>query len=202
MKRILFLLVLSILSMGISFAQIRLGATAGLNASSYNESGGESMSYGFKAGIQAGIIADFCITKKFSVMPELLFSQHGVKYKSYEVYTTLNYLRLPLNLAYKYDIGDGSLLFVFAGPYVGYGLSGNTSSKVKGTKIEFPDINFGSKEDDLKQVDYGINIGIGYEFEKVFFKIQYNHGLSDLHNLESIKRKNVNITISAGYYFL
>jgi len=223
MKKILFLLVLSILSVGISFAQTktRVGVTAGLNVSKFNASGEGAPSFDFKAGFQAGVVADFGITDKFSIMPELLFAQRGTKYSELidddvtgSFSMTLNYLQLPINAAYKFDVGNGSKLFVFAGPYFGYGVSasGKITGKSQGVEVGVPfTVKFGSNPDNandedmavyLKSFDVGVNVGVGYEYEKIFCKLQYNHGFSNLLNDSgSASMKNMNIAVSVGYYF-
>ena len=209
MKKIILLGLMSILFVGITFAQTRIGITAGLNASNLNSSSdGYSESGDFKAGFQAGLVADFAITENFSVIPELLFSQRGAKAKDDSeglmkgVSLTLNYLQLPVNVAYKFDAGMGSKVFIFAGPYLGYGLSTSAKVKTGGVSISTPDaIKFGSGENDLKALDYGVNAGIGYQYEKIFFKLQYNLGLANLSNDSDYKLKNVNVAVTAGYFF-
>jgi hypothetical protein len=216
MKRILFAGILTILFVGVAFAQApKIGVTAGLNVSSVT---GDVEDVKFKAGFKAGVVADFAITENFSVIPELLFAQRGFKYEGAldeedisgkaTITTTLNYLQLPVNVAYKFDVGYGSKLFIFAGPYLGYGLS--TSMKAKGkadgveVTISIPDeykVNFGSKEGEFKTFDFGLNAGIGYQYEKIFFKLQYNLGLANMSNTKGTSIKNSNIGVSVGYFF-
>ena len=189
MKKIFFVGILSILSAGISFAQQpKIGVTAGLNVSNITVSGGGT-SNKFKAGFQAGVVADVDITDNFSIIPELLFGQRGCKSKVNDTSMTLNYLQLPINAAYKFDVGYGSQLLVFAGPYFVYGVSA-TNAK------------FGSNAGELKPFDFGINAGVGYQFEKIFFKLQCNPGLVNLSNYNGGSSvKNMNIAVTAGYYF-
>jgi len=219
MKKVLFIGILSILCVSASFAQARFGVTAGLNASKLSVSGVESeMSFDFKAGFQAGVLMDLSINKHFSIIPELLFSQRGVKFKTSEfggldfenldikasATMTLNYLQLPVNAAFKFDVGYGSKFFIFAGPYVGYGLSAKVKVKAsyENTKVSQSEkIKFGSGDEELNPLDFGINAGIGYQYEKVFFKLQYNHGLINLSNESEGKIKNMNVAVTAGYFF-
>lgn len=192
MKKILFVGILSVLFVGASYAQPKIGITAGLNVSNLIESGTYSASNNFKAGFQAGVVADFGITENFSIMPELLFAQRGCKYKDADLNSTLNYLQLPVNAAYKFDVGYGSKLFIFAGPYIGYAVSG---------KVGSADIKFGSADDEMKAFDFGLNVGVGYEYEKVFFKLQYNPGLINMSHYTDPSIRNTNIAVSVGYYF-
>ena len=199
MKKIFFVGVLSILCVSASFAQVRLGVTAGLNASKTVGSEDDE-STDFKAGFQAGVVADFGITENFSIIPELLFSQRGAKYEG--ISATLNYLQLPINAAYKFDVGYGSKLFIFAGPYLGYGISTKVSSKSEGISISLDDfLKFGSKEEEIKPLDFGVNVGLGYQYDKIFFKLQYNHGLSNMSNVDDYSSKNMNVAVTVGYFF-
>jgi len=211
MKKIFFTGILSILLVSASFAQVKVGVTAGLNVSNLVQSGADN---NYKAGFQAGVVADFGISENFSVIPELLFSQRGGKSKtnldlagnrvSMSESARINYLQLPVNAAYKFNVGNGSKLFVFAGPYFGYGLSGEMKNEIKsGGAImnTTGDIKFGSEEGEVKRFDLGINAGVGYQFNKVFFKLQYNPGLVNFSNVKNNSMKNTNIAVSAGYNF-
>ncbi|MCL1821946.1 MAG: PorT family protein [Prolixibacteraceae bacterium] len=206
MKKLLFVGILSILFVSASFAQVKIGLTAGFNTSRLLF---EDENTDFKAGFQAGVVADLGITPNFSVIPELLFSQRGGKEEFEEggtketSTTTLNYLQLPVNCAYKFDVGAGSKFMIFAGPYIGYGLSGKAkyAAEEDGEKFDdSADIKFGSDKD-LKALDFGVNAGVGYQYEKIFFKLQFNQGLSNLSNESSYKMKNQNIAVSVGYFF-
>jgi hypothetical protein len=209
MKKIFLAGILSILFVGISFAQSpKIGITAGLNVSNVNESGTDATSNDFKAGFQAGLVADFSITESFSIIPELLFGQRGYKTSGkvagvdFTQTTTLNYLQLPVNAAYKFNVGYGSKLFIFAGPYIGYGISAKASGgaeELGGIDIS-QDLKFGSNEA-LKAFDFGLNVGVGYQYDKVFFKLQYNQGLTNIYNIEGVTGKNQNIAVSVGYFF-
>ena len=223
MKRIFLTGFLSLLFVGVAFAETpRIGITAGLNVSniSFNESG-MTVKLNNKAGFQAGVVADFGISKNFSIMPELLFAQRGTKLDNFSIdgetsvslSTTLNYLQLPINAAYKFDVGNGSKLFVFAGPYFGYGLSTSGKVKAAGVGVDYNFFKFGSYNGTdlentdavyLKNFDFGINVGVGYEYEKIFFKLQYNPGLINMLNMGSGDNgsiKNTNFAVSVGYFF-
>jgi hypothetical protein len=216
MKKIFLTLILCGF-VGAMFAQgVKFGVTAGLNASSINLSDDEGVDIGYKAGFQAGVVVDLGITPNFSIIPELNFSQKGAKMTIAEAGTkadwnmTLNYLTLPINLAYKFDLGLDQKLMVFAGPYLGYGLS--TSNKVKAGGIEVNldevggddfNIKFGSKDENLKPFDFGLNAGVGYQYSNIFFKVQYNLGLANLIRTDGGDdyMKNSNVAVTVGYMF-
>ena len=210
MKKIFLSLVLCSF-VGAMFAQgAKFGITAGLNTSTVNTNNTEGAKVGYKAGFQAGVVMDLGITPNFSVIPELNFSQKGAKIsfdegEKVDWNMTLNYLTLPINLAYKFDLGMDQKFMIFAGPYLGYGLS--TSNKMKGGGIEIDpseygfDMKFGSTDEDLNPLDYGLNVGIGYQYTKIFFKLQYNLGLANLSRYEGDSMKNSNVAVTVGYMF-
>ena len=221
MKKIFFVDILSTLLAGAVSAQPRIGVTAGGTASNISRDNGQfTARCDWRFGFEAGVVADFGITNNFSVIPELLFAQRGTINTMRDKSTyTLNYLQLPVNFAYKLNVGHNSKLMVFAGPYAGYGLSGSLKGPVHisvgneslgSIDIKIP-FEFQTKEQDyenleelkmyFKPLDFGINAGLGYEVGNMFFKAQYNHGFTNYSNDKNVSFKNLNISISIGYFF-
>ena len=207
MNKIAMTLILSALIAGASFAQVKFGVTAGVNFSNTVWEDGRMNSKGsnnLRTGFQGGAVVDFSLNEKFSISPELLFTQRGSKGVLSEM--KLNYLQLPLNVVYKWSIGNRSKLLVFAGSYLGYGLSGELKKPVFNADDSswgsiYEDVSFGSKADELKTLDFGVNAGIGYQFRKMFLKFQFSPGLTNLSNIEAVISKNTNLAITTGYFF-
>ncbi|MDR1632508.1 MAG: PorT family protein [Dysgonamonadaceae bacterium] len=209
MKKIFLTLILCGF-VGAIFAQgVKFGVTTGLNVS--NESI-KLIKTDWKAGFQGGVFLDYAVTPQLSLVPELLFTQRGSKLNisitddngkmidsGYS--ETLNYLQLPVNVAYKFDLSNDQKLFPFAGAYLGYGLSGSVKFQRAGVESGNTKIKFGSAEDRMKRLDYGLNIGAGYQYDHIIFKLQYNHGLADLSNIKDRKIKNKNLAVTVGYLF-
>ena len=201
MKKILLTFVLCGL-VGVAFAQTNFGVTAGLNVSNETvKAGSLTLTPDWKAGFQAGVFMDYALTPQISLIPELLFTQRGMKMKEMfgekiDASLTLNYIQLPVNVAYKFDLGNEQCFFPFVGPYVGYAISGKDKM---GNESE--NIKFGSGEEETKPLDFGLNLGIGYQFEKIIFKLQYNLGLADLSNVPNVTCKNTNVALTVGYMF-
>jgi hypothetical protein len=200
MKKVILLAFIAVLSVVSANAQVKFGVTAGLNTSSVTGDYTEDVKY--KAGFQVGALLDYSISEKFSIIPELLFTQRGVKGEEPEGNLTItstinmNYLQIPINAAYKFDVAPDSKVLVFAGPYLGYALSG----KAKFGPIS-QDIEFGSKKGEVNPLDFGLNVGAGYQYSKIFFKLQYNLGLSNLGNVGNNSEHNSNIAVTVGYLF-
>jgi hypothetical protein len=199
MKKVILVILVALSAVTMNAQEIKFGVTAGLNLSNWS---GDDEDTKLKPGFQVGVVADYALTESFSIAPELLFAQRGWKAKEsgLSISTTLNYLQLPINALYKFNIADDSKFLVFAGPYFGYGLSGTMKAKYDG-ESESEDLKFGSDDDQLSAFDFGVNVGIGYQYNKFFIKAQYNLGLGNLSNDSDDSIKNTNIGISIGYLF-
>ena len=205
MKKIFLTLVLCSFA-GAMFAQgLKFGVTAGLNVSNeVTKLGPISLEPDWKAGFQAGVFLDYALTSNLSLVPELLFAQRGGILKpegGVSLTETLNYIQLPINLAYKFDLGNEQKFFPFAGIYLGYGISG-TSKEKGGIFSVSHDVKFGSGEnDDMKAFDYGLNLGVGYQYSHIIFRLQYNLGIANLSNVDDRIYKNKNFAATVGYMF-
>lgn len=175
--------------------ELKLGAKVGLNVSSLSNDDDISA----KAGLNIGFVAEYFVTEKFSIQPELLYSSQGGQYKNYEVnleeFTiaskdvkfNLNYINIPIMA--KYYVTNG--FNIQAGPQVGF----LTSAKFDGEDVK----------KNAQKVDFGVNFGLGYEFNAgVFFDARYNLGLSKV-NKEKVEgldnTKNGVFQVSVGYKF-
>ena len=51
------------------------------------------------------------------------------------------------------------------------------------------------------EFDFGVNAGLGCQFNNIFIKLQCNPGLYNYNNYEDTKVKNFNVAVTAGYFF-
>jgi len=114
-----------------------------------------------------------------------------------------NYIEVPINLVYKY----GGLQ-VFAGPYVAFGIWGNMKMdfSFEANNVDFDNEDFfdedsyklqpvwGTADDDVvedylddddvaelfRAFDCGLNLGIGYQVNKVLFNVGYSFGFVNM----------------------
>jgi hypothetical protein len=219
MKKIFFTLVLYIIFFGTTtMAQSRYGLTAGMEFSKYSINYLENAELDLRSGAKIGVLMEYAVTKDFFIAPEIVYAQRGTKGKgvyagniSFQLLETLNYVQIPVNAMYKFNLGNYSKFTLFAGPYAGLAFSGKSWEKQNINYKEEEtggDITFGSGEDDLyNKFDFGLNLGIGYEYADWFIKVQYNLGLSNMLNNNNEeysagnKSQNRNIGISLGYLF-
>ncbi|RZK88652.1 MAG: PorT family protein [Hymenobacter sp.] len=158
---------------------------------------------GFAAGLQG--IVQF---GHLAVQPSLHFSQKGLDEHSgsglYSRYTDyrLNYLLLPVNVAYSLHSG-GQGVQVFAGPYVGMLLGGNyqvTSEDrgpfggtdsyagdiAPGDTYTIPAPGTTAPQPRLcRRFDVGLQAGLGYRYGKLLAQVDFAFGLNDLYPMLS-----------------
>jgi len=196
MKKIVLTAIVCLGFMG-AHAQ-NIGIKAGLNlANAKIESGDVSLSTENLTAFQIGLVGEFEITEPLYFNTGLLFSQKGTKMNVFgvEVKMPINYFEIPLNLAYKYDLG-GAKLYAQGGPYLGFGLSAKAKSGSEEEEIEF-----GGDDDELKRTDVGLNFGAGIEIESLQIGVNYGLGLVNLENDEDAYAKNRVFSITAAYFF-
>jgi hypothetical protein len=215
----------SILIASAAHAQISLGAQAGASFAKSKTDNFASIT-GFeldtknRIGFTGGLVADIPIGESgLRLMPELNFVQKGLKAEgSIEIdflgqivtaqtdaSVNLNYLDLPVNLAYAIEAGNGRFI-IGAGPYASYGLSGNIKVKVSAldqSEEETQDVDFGSGEDEIKRMDFGANFMAAYVMNNGFLvKFNYSLGLTNLNNSSEGDWKNRHFGLTVGYFFL
>ena len=177
---------------GVMQAQhVNIGIKAGLNL--YNIKYNNDIKYDTKAGLHAGLLGHIHVTKNFAVQPELLFSAQGAKYTTAGVDTklNLNYLNIPVLLQYMFDNG-----FRFeAGPQVGLLLTAKADNGTTKTDIK----------SDLKPVDVGLALGLGYIHVPSGFGVdaRYNLGLSNINDDDNstVKANNRGFQLGVFYQF-
>lgn len=151
-------------------------------------------------GFHLGVMSEVELTSKFSIQPELIYSQQGAKDNAAFIYSDIifadsklearyNYLNVPIMA--KYYVVKG--LSIELGPQVGFLLS--AEQKDEGQIIEV--------KDRLKSIDFGVNFGIGYKFSNgLNFGLRYNAGLSNINDVSGFPDKNRYgvVQMSIGYF--
>ncbi|AZA76521.1 PorT family protein [Chryseobacterium sp. G0186] len=203
-----------------SSSPITFGVKAGFNAStvtsndSYNYDNNEKL----KPGFNAGVFVNIPVAEKFSIQPELLFSQMGSKTEDYltlssndyryrrtSTYTTnFNYLVLPVMVQYNIL----PQLYVEAGPEFGLLLGGKskgdyTVTETSGTKTNIYSESFSNKipKDLYNKFNFGIGIGAGYYFTQSFgVTARFTAGITSLlkNDISENDNKSRNNAIQVG----
>lgn len=238
------LIILACLTFSAS-AQINIGIKVGGNLSDiqqdFKDSEWEAPTQ-MKVGFHLGLIADMPLNDMFSFQPGLLFTTKGCKYDLNELFgdippvkatndgvetdgymrTSLNYIEIPLNVAFK-----ANNFQIFAGPYLAMGIGGKHKSDYKLSFMGYSetfkeeiklkpafgvvkDSDLGDKEDAFTALDYGINVGLGYMIGPILIQGGYSLGLGNITpkyegdsdtDRSDYKQTNRVITLSASYFF-
>ncbi len=206
MKKLLFFIAIAVMCfVNLNAQEVKFGVKAGLNLA--NISGDDTEDLDGRTAFHIGGVAEIMITDKFSFQPELLYSAQGAKstyedqFEKEEITIKLDYINLPLMA--KYYVAEG--FSIEAGPQIGFLM--NSEADYEYIDKEDPEFNESGTEDlkdEIKGIDFGVNLGLGYKLENgLNFGARYNLGLSDLWDIDTggIKNQNSVIQVSVGYFF-
>jgi len=215
MKKIFLMVAVMIAAVSASFAQdFTFGARIGMNVA--NIGGDPKPELDAKLGFKAGIVADFPLADNIYLEPGLYFSPKGAK-KEYSVlgvtsktYCNLNYVEIPINGVYKFEVNSNFAVRGHVGPYFGFGILGKTKTKVDGkvdkeSKVSnFKDGHnkYDEPHNDYSKFDFGLNFGAGIEFSVCYLGVQYGMGFVDFNrNRFDQKLRNNVFSVDFGINF-
>ncbi len=200
-------------------AQSTFGISLGMNASNVAIPDYEASSTVEKLsrlGLNAGVFADVAITPSISFHPELAYSQKGYKINynlpvlaksagggfDGSITRQIDYIEVPLLVAYHIPAGTGLDVAVEVGPYVAYKINEGQSCS-DGDQISC-NANDGNDEDVLNNVDFGAAGGIVASAGPFGFGARYSTGFANLVDSENSgddKITNNAISVFARYRF-
>ncbi|MBB1149608.1 MULTISPECIES: porin family protein [unclassified Myroides] len=154
-----------------------------------------------KAGFNIGVAAEFFVTEKFALQPELQYSTQGSKFdKSLGEYFGLydadiqfkmNYINVPIMA--KYYVAEG--LSLQAGPQLGFNVKSEIEITANGITVTQ------DNKDLVNTVDFGLNLGVAYDLSfGLFFDARYNLGLTKINKVGDDTKQSV-FQLSVGYKF-
>jgi hypothetical protein len=153
-------------------------------------------------GIRAGAGVTIGLYKGLYLKPGVYYNMLGGSTENLatKTTTTLNYLEIPVNIGYQYSLSPkAGKVFAEVGPYVGYAFSGSNKIDIAGVETK-SDIDFGDKISEMKPLDYGFKLGIGYETPwGVYVKGNYGMGLGNMSNVDDVTITNNTWNVSVGY---
>lgn len=137
--------------------------------------------------IQAGFVAEFPVSKKIRIQSGINFLQKGGTLTDdflgadAEVSMRLNTIEIPLYALY-YARGNKGSFFIGAGPAASFTMSGNTITKYNGEEDK-EKLNIGNdkENDNIRTVDFGMNVLAGYQFRSgIFLGASHNFGIRNM----------------------
>lgn len=220
MKKLL--LAIALVSVSFSYAQeVSYGVKAGLNVASLT---GDLEDMDPRLGFHAGVFAEIRLSEKFSLQPELLFSQQGAK-ESYfdqgsfdgfsyvekdDTTFMLNYINIPIlakiYLTDKFSFEAGPQISLLMSARYKYNYM--AEAYFNGELIE-SEYESGSEsiKDEIKNLDFGLNLGFSYAINSNFsVQTRYVFGLSNIvkesdFDDDDFSIKNGVFQFSIGYKF-
>lgn len=214
---------------GAAMAQVSIGVNTGVNLSSATQKQSNITSKGkLLTGFHVGVTGDVALTPELHAIPMLRFIQKGSKLKDQQttpfgigsstvktdINTTLNYIELPLNIVYNFDLGESAKLFVGTGPAFSYLLSGKTKGTSSttitiGTQTTNNNTSINQKTkigssqtDDLKPFDFGWSGVAGVKLNNGFaLMLNYTHSLSNLAPTDNVSYKGRSFGLTLNYFF-
>jgi len=180
-------------------AKVSFAPKVGLNLANL---GGNVTDNQIRLRTQIGGILNLDLNEMFSFQPGLLYSGKGTTFnfgEGYKEAITLEYIEVPLNGILNVDIGTGKLQ-IFAGPYLGYCVNA-TYKYLSDEDNETESIEIGTSEnDELKPIDLGFNIGLGFKFGNVQIQGGYSGSITSFCNYDNDKIRNNVISLSFTYF--
>lgn len=158
---------------------------------------GEGVKLARVTGFHAGVLFNFG-GPSFSVQPELLYSQYGVKFAAGSDYLQLKYNVVEVPVLLKASFGQPNLrFFINAGPVATYAVNGTLSVRESGqSQSQALDMS------NEGRLSYGATGGIGIALQAGSGKIQlegrYNYLISG-QNDDGSQTKPQNAMLSIGY---
>lgn len=188
MKKIIFTaLAFSVFSFA-NAQDMKFGVKAGVNLSTFT---GDVTDVDNKVGFQVGGFAEFKVSEKFSVQPELMYSSLGAKTEFLGTTITSNVDYIVLPVMAKYYVAEAFSLE--AGPQIGFLISAKISGG--GNSVD--------NKEDYNSTDFGFNLGAGYDFtENISAGVRYTLGLSNIaKGAGNDKIHNSNLSLALAYKF-
>ena len=171
-----------------SFAQLKLGIKGGANIHKLD---GQSFKNEFSFGYHLGGFAEIGLSKKFSIQPEILFSQVNIDTSSKfsDVYdfdniskVKLSYLQIPLLLNYKAN----EFVSLQVGPQFSI-LMDNDNTLVENGQNAF------------KKGDFSLLGGLQLNISKIKIYGRYAVGLNNINDIDNQEKwKNQTIQVGLG----
>lgn len=168
MKKFFGLLGLAIAS--VSYAQ-SFGVKGGLNISTVSQER-EWTDSNSKLGYYAGVYMHAPVNNAFSIQPELIYNNMGVKYDNGNTSHTLNldYIAMPIMFQFE----PIPKLYFEAGPQFGF-LVGNKNKYENNNKTIIE-----KDKDAYNQFDLNAGIGLGFRFNNMAIGARYLIGFTDI----------------------
>ncbi|NGM61683.1 PorT family protein [Sphingobacterium sp. SGG-5] len=223
MKKKLILLGIVLLLIASVQAQVHYGIKGGLNLGKYAyENNIMKDDVRMKPSFYVTGYADLSVAPRFSIQPGISLQGKGSRMEndtegnSSSISKHIISIEVPINALYYIPTGTRGAIFVGAGPYVGYAISGKHRAKWSGIDNEgvdnegadingsiSRDIDFSGDDKEMKRFEAGVNFLIGYKLSNGFLiNAGYGLGLTNLSTISLLPDySNRVLSFGVGFQF-
>ena len=178
MKKIFAMLGLTLMSLAYSQS---FGVKGGANISTISQEKGWG-DKNSKVGFYAGLYMNAPVNALFSIQPELIYNNMGVKYTNGNTSHTLNLNYLSMPIMFQFELIPK--FYVEGGPQFGV-LIGNKNKYQSDSKTIIE-----KDKDAYNQLDLSGGIGLGFKFNNMAIGARYIIGFTDIKKNGSTSWKN------------
>lgn len=207
----LLIAALAMMSSSVTMAQLSYGVKAGVNLNKTNYHGYPSQ---FKKSNFTSFFltayADLNLGSSFSFQPGLGLQGKGDRYtvegNNAATWSVMS-IEVPLNFIYYIPTGATGSVFVGAGPYVGFNISGKNKIETLGAPyfgtVGDHKMTFTGSGKSQNLIDAGANFLLGYTLSNGFLiNAEYGLGIANLDpNENNASLRNQTIRFGIGYQF-
>ncbi len=181
-KKLCFAIIAMGMAALVNAQEVKLGVKVGVNISTLN---GNEDNLDAQDGWVLGATAEVALTEKFSLQPELLYSQQGAQDRESFLYD-LKYITMPIMA--KYYLAEGFSLE--AGPQLSILVKDEILSKTSDATLN----------PNSENLDIAVNLGLGYQLNKRF-SVQTRYSIGTMDVDKEAKFKNGVLQLTVGYHF-
>jgi hypothetical protein len=187
--------VIMLLFCGVANAQ-HVGLQVGANFSKFTQNSSDK--FALQHGLLIGPVVEFGLAETVFLKSGVLFTVKGDK----RIYSgtimpnleySVHYAQVPVNVVLKKDLKVATL-FVQAGPYLGYAMSGNKWVADVKSALDFKDVDFGER------LDFGIGAGVGIEISRFWAGVNFEAGFAEVYDYATSTGNNLTGSIYVGYH--
>jgi len=190
MKQFTSAMLFMVLTTALQAQDIHFGVTAGPNLSAVNVSGEDVEQPKSVIGFQIGGFAEFGLSDKISLRPELQYSILGYKFAPeedlYGFRLRSSYITLPVMVAYSISekLKVGLVPYVATKLVAKYKFIPYGEEDVENEEEGYFDYS-DADNDEFKALDFGLGAGLSYQILPKFgVNLRYNHGLANIFKAE------------------
>ncbi len=182
-----------------AFAQATGGGKVGVNWGTVSDE--EEDGVGWKPGFVVGGFVDIPLSGMFSFAPEVLYTQKGAKNDftdvGFEIKQKLKIDFVQIPLLFKVGPTDSPYRpFVSFGPAIGFVAKARFTESID--DVEETDVDI---KDELKSTEFSLMVGAGVHFGRGLIEGRYDHGFTNLDEIEGGEIKTRTFSVLVGFGF-